>query len=187
MGTTYKVLGKQATAQSSLAITNKVLSANVATLTTSTDHNLIIGQTVNILLTTPDSSFDGVHVVTSAPTTTTFTYESINSNVASAATTGTATGFTWYTLYTCPVDTSAVISSLIVNNRNNGGGYYQIAIADSTTVAAEDYIVYNDLAAANETIGLTLGLTLDSTNKYLMVASSDADFTFQAHGMEITA
>lgn len=187
MATTYKVLGKQATAQSSLTITNKALSANVATITTSAAHNLVVGQSVNILLQDPDEKFDGVHVVTSAPTTTTFTYESINSDVASVGAAGTATGFTWYTLYTCPAATAAVISSLIINNRNNGGGYYQIAIADSTTVAAEDYIVYNDLAAANETVSLTLGLTLDSTNKYLMVAASDADFTFQAHGMEITA
>jgi hypothetical protein len=185
MATTYKVLGKQATSQSSIAISNKALTSNVATITTSAAHNLIVGQTVNILLDDPDEKFDGVHVITSAPTATTFTYDSVNSDVTSVGATGTATGFTWYTLYECPAGTAAVISSLIVTNRNNGGGYYQIAIADSTTVADEDYIVYNDLAAASETISLTLGLTLDATQKYLMVAASDAGFTFQAHGMEI--
>jgi hypothetical protein len=188
MGTTYKVLGQQATAQSSLSVTNKALTNNVATLTTSAAHNLVVGQSVSIIMTTPDAAFEGVRVVTSAPTSTTFTFGSVNSNVTSVAATGTATGFTWYTLYTCPSNTSAVLSSLVVTNRGTTGGYYQIAISDSASaVANKDIIVYNDLAAASETIGLSLGITLDSTVKYLRVSASNANFTFNAFGMEITA
>lgn len=187
MATTYKLLGKQATSQTSLSVTNKALTANVATLTTSAAHNLVVGQSVNVLLTTPDAAFDGLRVVVSTPTSTTFTFSSINSNVTSVGTTGTVTGFTWYTLYTCPAATSAVLSSLIVTNRNTTGGYYQVAICTTTSSVSEsDYVIYNDLAAASETIGLSLGLTLDSTNKFLRVSASSAGFTFQAHGMEIT-
>lgn len=187
MGTTYKVLGRVATAQSSLSVTNKALTSNVATLTTSTNHNLVVGQTVSVIMTTPDASFDGVRVVTAAPLTTTFTFSSVASNVSSVGATGAATGFQWYTLYTCPASTAAVVSSLVVTNRGSTAGYYQIAIGESTTVGARDYIVYNDLAAARETIGMSLGLTLDSTVKYLMVAASNANFTFSVFGMEITS
>lgn len=188
MPTTYKLLGKTSTAQTSLSVTNKALTANVATLTTSAAHGLVVGQSVNILMTTSDAAFDGVRVVTGTPTSTTFTFDSINTNVVSVGATGTATGYTWYTIYTCPDATAAVISSLIVTNRNNTGGYYQVAISTASgTVATSDYVIYNDLAAANETVGLSLGLTLDSTNKYLKVSASTAGFTFQAHGMEITA
>jgi len=187
MGTTYKVLGKQATAQATLSVTNKALTSNIATLTTSAVHNLVVGQTISVILTTPDAAFDGVRVVAAAPTTTTFTFNSVNANVTTAAATGMVTGFTWYTMYTCPVLTSTVISSLIVCNRGSTAGYYQVAISPSTTVANQDFIVYNDLAAASETVGLSLGLTLDTTNKYLMVSASNANFTFSAHGFEVTA
>ena len=187
MATTYKILGKQSTAQSSLSVTNKALTSNVATLTTSAAHGLVVGQSVNVLMTTSDTAFDGVRVVATTPTSTTFTFSSIASDVTSVGATGTVTGFTWYTLYTCPANTAAVISSLIVTNRNTTGGYYQVAISSASgTVANQDYVIYNDLAAASETVGLSLGLTIDTSNAYLKVAASSAGFTFQAHGMEIT-
>jgi hypothetical protein len=54
------------------SITNKALTGNVATLTTSVAHNLTIGQKVKI--SGVDDTFNGVHVVTGTPLATTFTF-----------------------------------------------------------------------------------------------------------------
>lgn len=59
-------------------ITNKVLTSNVATLTTSATHTLTVGTTVKV--TGVDTTFDGTYVVT-AVTGTTFSYACIATNV----------------------------------------------------------------------------------------------------------
>jgi hypothetical protein len=67
-------------------ITNKELTSNVATLTTSTAHGLTVGDTVWIQGV--DSTFNstsGTYTVVSVPSTTTFTYAKTASNVASTA------------------------------------------------------------------------------------------------------
>lgn len=64
-------------------VTNKALASNVATLTTTTAHTLAIGDIV--VVGSVDATFNGTHVVTSVPTSTTFTYAKTNANVASAA------------------------------------------------------------------------------------------------------
>ena len=174
---TYKVLGQLATSQSSFSITNKVLTSNVATLTTSATHSLVVGQTISIIMTAADAAFDGVRVVATVPSGTTLTFESINSDVASVAATGTLTGFEWSTLYTCPALTAMVCSSLVILNRGTTAGYYSIAVSK--------LIVKKDLAAGRETISLTLGLTADETNKYVRVSASNANFTFSLFGAEI--
>ncbi|OUX88358.1 MAG: hypothetical protein CBC03_09255 [Pseudoalteromonas sp. TMED43] len=188
MATDYKVLGQVATSQSSLTVTNKELTSNVATLTTSAAHNLQVGSQVSVILSPADSSFDGVHTVVSAPTTTTFTFESINSDVTSASSGGSVTGFEWETLYTCPSATATVVSSLVICNRGNSAGYYKVALdtTNSGEPANSKILVFNDLAAAKETVALTIGLTLDATNKYLRVAASNDDFTFALFGSEIS-
>lgn len=186
MGNTYKLLGKTETAQSTLSITNKALTSNVATITTSAAHNFVVGQSVSIVLDTADAAFDGVRVVATTPTSTTFTFASVNTNVSSAAATGTATGFSWYTLYSCPANTAAVISALTVTNKNNSGVYYQVAVSTTTSVSGSDYIVYNDLMAGYETVSLTIGMVLDSTQKNLMVNAGSPGVTFNVFGMEVT-
>lgn len=69
-------------------INNKVLTSNVATLTTSVNHNLKVGQTVEV--TDVDSTFNGTYVVT-AVTANTFSYVLVATNVVSAAATGSVT------------------------------------------------------------------------------------------------
>jgi hypothetical protein len=71
------------------AISNKALTSNVATLTTSTAHGLATGDA--IFVGGVDSTFNGSYTVTGAPTTTTFTYAKTASNVASTAVSPTGT------------------------------------------------------------------------------------------------
>jgi len=64
-------------------VTNKALASNVATLTTGTAHSLAVGDI--IVVGGVDATFNGTHVVSSVPTTTTFTFDKTAANVTSAA------------------------------------------------------------------------------------------------------
>ena len=67
-------------------ITNKALTSNVATLTTSAAHGLAVGMTAEI--SGVDATFNGDYTIT-AVTSTTFSYAKTASNVTSTAATGT--------------------------------------------------------------------------------------------------
>lgn len=71
------------------AVSNKQLISNVATLTTSTAHNLLAGD--EIVVTGVDSTFNGTYVILDAPTTTTLTYAKTANNVSSTAVSPTGT------------------------------------------------------------------------------------------------
>lgn len=68
-------------------VTNKALTSNVATLTTSAAHGLSIGMLITV--TGVDATFNGDYTITTVPTTTTFTYAKTATDVPSAAATGT--------------------------------------------------------------------------------------------------
>ena len=71
------------------AVSNKALTSNVATLTTSSAHSLIAGD--EIVVTGVDATFNGTYTVISAPTTVTLTYSKTAANVVSAAVSPTGT------------------------------------------------------------------------------------------------
>jgi hypothetical protein len=75
-----------------VSITNKALTSNVATLTTSAPHNLGIGMT--IVITGVDATFNGSYRITAIPTTTTFRYAKVAADVASNAVSPVGTGVT---------------------------------------------------------------------------------------------
>jgi hypothetical protein len=74
-----------------VSITNKALTSNVATLTTSAAHGLSTGMMINI--SGVDATFNGDYRITSVPTTTTFTYAKTAANVPSAAVSPAGTGY----------------------------------------------------------------------------------------------
>jgi Baseplate J-like protein len=69
-------------------INNKALTSNVATLTTSVNHTLTVGQTLSI--TGVDTTFNGTYVVTGVNSNT-FSYALVGVNVPSASASGSAT------------------------------------------------------------------------------------------------
>jgi len=75
-----------------VSITNKALTSNVATLTTSAVHGLCIG--MQIVISGVDATFNGEYRITSVPTTTTFTYAKTAADVPSAAVSPAGTGVT---------------------------------------------------------------------------------------------
>jgi len=68
-------------------ITNVALTSNVATITTSLAHGYSTGDSVTV--DASNNTFDGTYVITSTPTSTTFTYAKVNADIASAVATGT--------------------------------------------------------------------------------------------------
>ena len=93
----------------------------------------------------------------------------------------TATG-----LYTVPSATEAVVSSVSICNRAASAGTFRIMVRpDGATLSNQHYFVYDAAIPANDTIVMTVGLTLDATD-VLEVYASSADMTFHAYGSEIT-
>jgi N4-gp56 family major capsid protein len=72
-----------------VAITNKALTSDVATITTAVAHGLGVDQIVTI--SGVDSVFNGTYTITVVGSTTTFSYAKVNANVSSVAATGTVT------------------------------------------------------------------------------------------------
>jgi len=71
------------TAVNAGSVSNKALTSNVATLTTSAAHGLAVGD--EVWVEGVDATFNGKYTVTGVPTTTTFTYAKTASNVSSTA------------------------------------------------------------------------------------------------------
>ena len=67
-------------------VSNKALTSNVATLTTSTTHGYVVGDVVTV--SGVDAIFDGVYTFTFVVSTTTFSYAKTNDNVSSVADSG---------------------------------------------------------------------------------------------------
>jgi hypothetical protein len=90
-------------------------------------------------------------------------------------------------VYTVPLGSSAVISTLVVANRAATAATYRIAIRPAgVTLANEHYIAYDVTVGAADSTTLTLGVTLATTDVVTVYAST-ANLTFNLFGSEITA
>jgi glucose-6-phosphate dehydrogenase assembly protein OpcA len=90
------------------------------------------------------------------------------------------------TLYTVPSTTSAVVSSITVSNLGGSSATYRIAIRPAgASIANEHYLAYDVTIAALDTIALTLGVTLATTD-VVSVYASTATIAFAAYGSEIS-
>jgi hypothetical protein len=90
------------------------------------------------------------------------------------------------TLYTVPSATSTVVSTITICNRDTAAGTFRVAIRPAgATLANQHYIAFDSSVQANDTITLTLGITLATTDIITVYASS-ANFSFNAYGSEIS-
>ena len=89
------------------------------------------------------------------------------------------------TLYTVPSATSAVVSTISICNQAGISGTYRIAIRPAgAAVDPKHYIVYGATVAASDSVLLTLGVTLATTD-VISVYGSSANISFSAFGSEI--
>jgi len=99
--------------------------------------------------------------------------------IAPSATTAT-------TIYTVPSATEAVVSSVSVCNRAGTAATFRLSVRpDGASLANQHYLVYDADLGANDTIILTIGVTMDATDVLEAYASS-GDLTFHAYGSEIS-
>lgn len=99
---------------------------------------------------------------------------------------GTASTGTYSTLYTTPAATQAVISSLVITNQASSDVTVRIGL-DTTagTPGSDEWLVYDAVIAGNDTVALTLGVTLDAA-KFIRVSSSANTCNFTAFLSEIS-
>jgi len=99
---------------------------------------------------------------------------------------GTASTGTYATLYTTPAATEAVISSLVITNQSSSAITVRIGLdATAGTPGASEWLVYDAAIAGNDTVALTLGVTL-SAQKFVRVSSSADTCNFSAFLTEIS-
>lgn len=90
------------------------------------------------------------------------------------------------TLYTVPASTSTVVSTITVANQAASTGSFRIAVRPAgASLAALHYIAYDVVIPANDSIVLTLGITLAATDVVTVYASS-ATISFSIFGSELS-
>jgi hypothetical protein len=89
-------------------------------------------------------------------------------------------------VYTVPSATTAVISTVNICNRGAAASTFRLAVRPAgATISNEMYLAYDVAIPANDSIALTLGVTMATTDVFTVEAST-ADFSFNIFGSELT-
>jgi hypothetical protein len=108
----------------------------------------------------------------------TTTYKTLG-QAAPAATTSTD-------LYTVPAATSAIGATLVVANRGASDATFRISQSlAGAAISDKDYLVYDATISGYQTATFTIGLTLATTDKVRVYAST-ADLSFNLFGTELS-
>lgn len=90
------------------------------------------------------------------------------------------------TLYTVPAATEAVVSTVSVCNREDAPATFRLAVRPAgAAIADQHYVVYDAVIKANDSVFMTIGLTLAATDVVTVYASS-ALLTFSLFGAEVS-
>ena len=89
-------------------------------------------------------------------------------------------------VYTVPSATQAVISTITVCNQSASNASYSISVSNNGVADnASHYIIRGGVVPAADSIGITLGLTLDATYQ-VRCNTNSANISFNIFGSEIT-
>ncbi len=89
------------------------------------------------------------------------------------------------TLYTVPAATQAVVSTISVCNRSSTGGTFRVAIRPAgESITDKHYIAYDTAVPGNDSIHLTLGVSLGNTD-VVTVYANNTNLSFNLFGAEI--
>lgn len=96
------------------------------------------------------------------------------------------TANTLATVYTVPSATQSVLSTVTICNTNAGNANVRLAICPGNATAEfKHYVVYDNLLRNNDTLTLTLGVTLATTDTVRAYANI-ANVAVNTFGSEIT-
>jgi hypothetical protein len=88
-------------------------------------------------------------------------------------------------VYTVGAGKQTVISTIAICNRAGSAATYRIAIrVAGSALSNEEYITYDSTVPPNDTISLTLGITLGAADVVTVYAST-ANLSFNLFGTEI--
>ena len=88
-------------------------------------------------------------------------------------------------LYTVPTTGNAVISTLIAMNASSSAATFRVLVRSGSTHGIHNHIAYDAAVPPNDTVIMTLGITLSGSCQ-LVVSGSTANVGFSAFGSEIT-
>ena len=89
-------------------------------------------------------------------------------------------------LYTVPSATSTVCSTLVICNQAATGATFRVAVRPAgATIANQQYIAFDSALNANDSITLTIGMTLAATD-VVTVRANSATVSFNLFGSELT-
>lgn len=88
------------------------------------------------------------------------------------------------TLYTVPTSSQAVISSITVCNQSTSTTYRVAVVPSGSVLGAKNYICYEAPLNANDSIFLSLGLSLSGSDS-ISVLSGNSSASFNVYGAEI--
>lgn len=90
------------------------------------------------------------------------------------------------TLYTVPAATTAVISTINICNLDSTAGNFRVAVRPAgATITNAHYIAYNTVVPGNDSIAMTIGITLATTD-VVTVTANTANISFNLFGSEIS-
>ena len=90
------------------------------------------------------------------------------------------------TLYTVPSSTSAVCSTIVICNQAASAATFRIAVRPAgAAIATQQYISYDTNVNANDSITMTIGITLATTD-VITVRANTTTVSFNLFGSEIT-
>ena len=180
---TLKILAQANLTAETRSISNRALTSNVVTITTASAHNIVAGNLV--VVSGIDSTFNGTWNTSTTPSSTTFTYANTASNVVSASVSGASVSYVpATTIYTTPVDTQTLISTIsVTNTTDTDGTFFIAAVKSGETLSKKHYIAWGPGILARDNINITAGITLGAGDT--IVAFGSADVAISLFGGEI--
>jgi len=159
---------------STATVNNRVLTDNIATLTTAAAHNFLVGDRVTVAGVS--ATFNGTYAITAVPTTTTFSYAKTAANVTTGAVspTGTADAVTRREFAGAVRDASDGVFKFFQDAVTKPGSTVNFAEAGLTyaDIQVDDITADQVTATGNTSVGGTLTSTgLITANGGLTVAS----------------
>jgi hypothetical protein len=90
------------------------------------------------------------------------------------------------TLYTVPALTSAVCSTIVICNQAASAATFRIAVRPAgAAIATQQYISYDTNVNANDSITMTIGITLATTD-IITIRANTTTVSFNLFGSELT-
>ncbi len=164
-----------------VSISNKALTSNVATLTTTVAHGLSTG--MQITISGVDATFNGEYRITGVPTTTTFTYAKTAADVPSAVVSPVGTGVAEVTHFIdyisgtdYPVQAicdDGVYAYWVTNVLNDGTPrlrVYKKLLTDDSSVSPTLMITQNSITVENA--------VMEYTKERIIMAVNDSIYEF---------